>query len=83
MLSPEKYMDLDRSVLMITSLILNYIITKRVVKVNALFSFIENKVGDGINEDFLSALTILYAFGKIEYFDNNDSLSLVNYSEAK
>ena len=78
MLSPEKYMDLDKSVLMVTSLILKYMIRKRIVKVNVLFSFIESKIGDGINETFLSALTLLYAFGKIEYFDNNDSLSLVN-----
>ena len=78
MLSPEKYMDLDKSVLMVASLILKYMINKRIVKVNVLFSFIESKVGDGINETFLSALTLLYAFGKIEYFDNNDSLSLVN-----
>ena len=78
MLSPEKYMDLDKSVLMITSIILKHMIKKKIIKVNTLFSFVESKVGEGIDETFLSALTILYAFDKIEYFDNNDNLSLVN-----
>ena len=68
MLSPEKYMDLDKSVLMIASLILKYMIRERVVKLNFLLSFVEDKVDDGINEDFLSALTVLYAFWQNRIF---------------
>ena len=77
MLSPEKHMDLDKSTLMITGIILKYMLKKRVVKVDDLFSFVEKKVGDGIHETFLSSLTILYAFGKLNYFDKNDTLVLI------
>ena len=78
MLTPEKHMDLDRSVLMVASIILKYMLREKVVKVDKLLSFIENKTGDGVQENFFSALTILYALNKLEYLHHNDTLTLEN-----
>ena len=77
MLSPEKHMDLDKSTLMVTEIILKYMLRRKIAKVDDLFSFVEGKIGDGIHEVFLSSLTILYAFGKLNYFDQNDTITLV------
>ena len=76
MITPEKYMDLDKSILMIASLILRYLLNNRVVKTDSLLSFVEERVGDGIHENFLAALTMLYALNKIHYFEQNDTISL-------
>ncbi len=78
MLSPEKHMDLDRSVLMITEIVLKYMLKKRIEKVDTLLSFVEKKTGDGIHENFFSALTILHALNKLDYLHQNDTLTLVN-----
>ena len=78
MLSPKKYIDLDKSVLMVAGIILKYMLTNKVVKVNILLSFVESKVNDEIHKTFLIALTMLYSLGKVDYFDKNDTLSLVN-----
>ena len=83
MLEPEKYMDLDKCILSITSIIIKYMIKNKVVKLNDALSHVEEKINDSINEKFLTALTILYAFNKVEYLAHNDSLSLVNYNEIK
>ena len=69
-------MDLDKSVLMIASLILKRLFQDRIIKIDLLFSLIEKKVGDGIHENFLAALTMLYALGKIDYLEKNDTISL-------
>ena len=69
-------MDLDKSVLMIASLILKRLLQYRIIKMDSLFSFIEGKIGDGIYENFLAALTMLYALDKIDYLEQNDTISL-------
>ena len=78
MLSPEKYMDLDKSILMVTSIVLKRMRRDKILKTDILLSYVQNKVGDEIQETFLSALTLLYALGKIDYLDKNDTLYLVD-----
>ena len=83
MLEPEKYMDLDKCILSITSLIIRYMIKTKIAKLNDVLSHVEEELNDSISERFLTALTILYAFNKIEYLEHNDNLSLVDYNEVK
>ena len=80
MIKPEKYMDLDKSVLMIASLILKRLFQDKVIKMDSLFSLIEEKIGDGIHENFLAALTMLHALDKIDYLEKNDTISLKRYT---
>ena len=77
MLLAEKYMDLDKSVLMVCGLILKHILQKKVEKVDVLLSIIEKNIGEGSQETFLAALSILYVLGKIDYLDKSDTLVMV------
>ncbi len=77
MLSPEKHIDLDKSVLMLAGTILRHILKKKTVKVDALLSFVEKKSGDGITENFFSALIMLYSLDKLNYLYSSDTLVLV------
>ena len=56
MLIPEKYMDLDRSVLMVAGTILKYMHRNKIAKVDTLLLFIEKNIGDGVHETFLLPL---------------------------
>ena len=51
----KKYMDLDKSTIRVASLVLKYMGHHQVEKLDKVLSYVENKTGDGISENFLSA----------------------------
>ena len=77
MLLPEKHMDINRSPIVIAGILLKYLLKYRVVKTDSLLGHAQAQVGDEIGEEFLSALTLLYALGKIAYLQHNDNITLI------
>lgn len=77
-LSPNKYMDLDKSLLAKTAFVIDLLLKKKAIRFTELLSTFESNFDLNNLDDFLSVLTILYAFGKIKYFDKTDTIYLVN-----
>ncbi len=77
MILPKKYMDLDKSVLYVSGLTLKYMFRNKIVKLPILRDFIEDKIGQNMDDVFLAALTMLYGLGKIDYLDKNDTFFLI------
>ena len=77
MLTPDKYMDLDKSLLSSIGILLKYLIRKKVSKLDDLRRYLEDRIGENIEGKFLYSLSILYVTGKIEYLDKNDTIVLI------
>lgn len=78
MLTPEKYMDLDKSLLYSTMLVLKYLLKNKSVKLETLRVYLEDNIEANIGDKLLNSLTILYAMGKIDYLDKNDTIVITN-----
>ena len=77
MLTPDKYMDLDKSLLNSIGILLKYLIRKKISRLDDLRRYLEDRIGENIEDKFLYSLSILYVTGKIEYLDKNDTIVLV------
>ena len=73
-LAPSKYMNLDKSVLNVTCIVLNKLKRKKIIPLTEFLSFVESKWGENIEEIALASLSILFVFGKVEYIQKNDSI---------
>lgn len=81
MLKPSKHMDPNRSVLNVSFLILKKMKGAKIVKIDELYDFVIDKLGQDANELILLAFDFLYLIGAIEYSEKRDSLILV-YGES-
>lgn len=77
MLTPTKYMDLDLSVLRISSLIVKLLKKNRVIEYSELLNFLSDKAGEDVKHVFIPALDFLYLIGKVEYHLTSDSLEFL------
>ena len=73
MLRPSKHMKLEISTLSISSFILQEMSRSNILKYDALFEKISNRIGDDIKFNFHNALSLLYLLGKLEYHQKTDS----------
>ncbi|ODS83254.1 ABC-three component system middle component 8 [Devosia sp. 66-14] len=74
MITPQKHMNLDVSVLRVSSLALREVRRRRVMEFQSLRSKIVRLVGSDADLVFLPALSLLYLLGRLEYHPKNDSL---------
>jgi hypothetical protein len=79
MITPQKHMNLDVSVLRVAALALREVKRRRVMEFSSLRSKIVRSVGSDADLVFLPALSLLYLLGRLEYHGKNDSLE---YREA-
>lgn len=71
-------MDLDLSVLRISSLIIAFLKKNKIMEYNELLNDLSDKVGEDVKHVFIPALDFLYLIGKVEYHLASDSLELLD-----
>ncbi|TFE23993.1 ABC-three component system middle component 7 [Cohnella luojiensis] len=77
MLKPHKYLDLDHSVLRISTRILEELMKMRKMEYIDLFNILEKEFGDATDEIFLPAINFLYLLDKLDYSIQSDTLELI------
>lgn len=76
MLKPTKYMDPNRSVLNTAFLLLKKIKSTKISKIDDLYDYAIEKLGEDIRELILPALGFLFSLGTIDYNEKRDSIIL-------
>lgn len=82
MLTAEKHLDLDTSLVRIAAVILKELKRKGAVAFEALRKLIIRRVGEDGELMFLPALRFLFLLGRIEYHAKNDVIELVGVNNA-
>ena len=77
MIIPDRFMDLDHSVLRVSSIILKEMNKKKILGYEELMKYLLNKTGDKTRFIFLPSLNFLFLLGKIEYYIKTDSIELI------
>lgn len=77
MIKPEKYLNLNLSVLEISALIIKYLKKNNYLYYNEMIDRITKAKGENAKEVILPSLNLLFALGKIEYIEKIDSLRLI------
>lgn len=77
MIRPTKYMDLDSSVLNVAANLLLEMKTHPAVSLDELHGIVLTRMGEPASVNFLPALTLLYAVGKVDYDDTADAIYLL------
>lgn len=73
MITPTKHMNLNLSVIKISSLIIESFKESEMIKYNELFNYIISKGGIDAKLVFLPSLNLLYLLDKISYDIKSDS----------
>jgi hypothetical protein len=73
MITPKKHMNLDVSVLRVSSLMLKEIRRRRVIEFHKLRQKMLKSVGSDADLVFIPALSLLFLLGRMEYHDKNDT----------
>lgn len=77
MIKPYEYLDLDKSVIYISSLIIEEIKDINLIKYNELYKKICIMIGEQANENFIYAIDLLFLLGVVRYNNENDILELI------
>ena len=77
MIKPDKYTNLDLSVLNIGGMVLRSLKNCSVQKYEDLEDYIVTNVGDSAKPVFVVALSFLYCVGRITYHSSSDTIKLV------
>jgi hypothetical protein len=80
MLKPTKHLNLDTSVLYVSSLILKWMSKQRLMSYGDLYARLERHLGNDARTAFLPTLSFLFLVDKIEYHEKTDSFE---YRESK
>ncbi|MBR9864644.1 MAG: hypothetical protein GYB24_14495 [Rhodobacteraceae bacterium] len=82
MLTAEKHLDLDTSLVRVAAVILKELKRKGAVAFEALRKLITRRVGEDGELMFLPALRFLFLLGRVEYHTKNDVVELVGVNNA-
>lgn len=77
MIKPNKYTNLDLSVLNVGGVILKSLCSCSVQKYEELENHVISLLGDSSKAVFVNSLTFLYAVGRINYQETTDTINLV------
>lgn len=77
MIMPDKYTNLNLSVVNIGGVILKSLYNCSIQKYDDLENHVASVLGDSAKLLFVQALSFLYALGKINYQPSSDSINLV------
>lgn len=72
-------MNLDFSLLRISSLIIKHVKKAKVIKLNELLQKLINSEGEDVRYIFQPALSFVYLFGLIEYHTKTDSIEFIQH----
>lgn len=73
MITPQKHMNLDVSVLRVAASMLKEVKKRRVIEFRQLRQKVVKSIGPDVDLVFLPALSLLYLLGRLEYHEKNDS----------
>lgn len=82
MLTAEKHLDLDTSLIRVAAVILKELKRKGAINFVALRKLVMRRVGEDGDLVFLPALRFLFLLGRVEYHVKNDLLELVGVTDA-
>lgn len=77
MLTPHRFMDLNYSVLKVTSLAIDFLKRRRSGTLDEILAFSQGYNADINEQDVLLAVSFLYLLGKVEYSKDNESVFLL------
>jgi hypothetical protein len=77
MITANKHLDLDRSVIWVSALALRKLRKRRVMVHDELFAFLKDKIGDDGDVVLGPALYFLFLVGRLEYHVKTDSFEYV------
>ncbi len=77
MIVPDKYTNLNLSIVNIGSIVLKSLYSCNIQKYEDLENYVSSVLGDNSKLLFAQALTFLYAIGKINYQQSSDTINLV------
>ena len=79
MIGPSKHLDLDRSVLRVSSEILRELKKRRVMEYGSVLRLVKRRTGDDGDIVVAPALNLLYMLGRIEYHAKNDTFEYLEF----
>jgi len=77
MIKPTKHMNLNYSVIKITSEILKVLTKQKVIEYTELLNRLQIIHGEDIKYNFISSLNLLYLLNKIKYHTKDDIFELI------
>lgn len=77
MISPEKYMNIDMSVLVVGGLIIQSLKNCPIQKYEDIEGYVVSVKGEVVKPIIMYALGFLYLFGKISYQSKTDIVKLI------
>lgn len=77
MLTPTKHMNLDLSVVGISSMLLKLLKKNRIMTFDEMLGYLSGRIGNDVKHVFVPALNFLYLLGMIEYHLSTDSIEFV------
>lgn len=77
MITPTKYMDLDLSVIRVSSVIIKLFGKNRVMEYGEVLEYLVGKIGEDVKHIFVPTLDFLYLLGMIKYHLQTDSLEFI------
>lgn len=78
MIEPQKYMDLELSLVNISYFLLSKLKKEKALKYDTALDFATMLFGDDVKETFLPALNFLFLLGKIKYNKEKDTIIFID-----
>lgn len=76
MIKPDKYLNINISVINISANILKILIKKEIITYDELLMNLINKISSKVRELYIPSLSFLFLLDLIEYHDKLDSFTL-------
>ena len=77
MLTPHRFMDLNYSVLNVTSLVIDFLTQRHSSTLYEILAFSKDDYSEINEQDVLLAVSFLYLLGKVEYCKDSDLVLLL------
>jgi hypothetical protein len=77
MIKPSKYTDLNKSAIKIIASILSILKKNKVMEYTELLNKLKHIYSEDVKYSYIQCLNLLYLFGKIKYYPENDLFELV------
>lgn len=77
MLTPTKYLNLELSVVKVSSEILKILKTNQSMKYDEVLTYLCDDICDDVKHVFMASINFLFLLGKLNYYITSDSLEYI------
>ncbi len=77
LLKVDKHSNLELSVVNVSGVVIRILSDRKIVPFDELLGLLVDELGVDVKEVYLAALSFLYLLGKVEYYQNIDSVELL------